>query len=64
MNVPFTVTMEILKKNMMWSLSRAQARASCRAGLRFDRVARHMLMQVKIVSPFESTEESRNHEKK
>lgn len=58
--------MEIPKKDhLMWSLSRAQAGAAhaCRAGQRFDRVARHMLTQVKIVSPFESMEESRNHEK-
>ena len=59
--------MEIPKKDhLMWSLLRAQAGAAhaCRAALRFDRVARHMPAQVKIVLPFESMEESRKHEKK
>jgi hypothetical protein len=59
--------MEIPKESMMWSLSQPQARRAahaCRAALRFDRVARHMPVQVKIVSPFESMEESRKHEKK
>ena len=67
LKVLFTVTMEILKVSMMWSLSRAQAEAlahACRTALRFDRVARHMPAQVKIVSPLKSTEESRKHEKK